>query len=107
VCDLDTFLWSACASRAGHLTKGVREYLGCDKEDLRVHIEALMSPAMNWSDYGTLWQIDHIIPFCEPVDGAAPTIEDKLARMHYTNLQPIWTWAHKEKTAVELKKYVK
>ena len=60
------------------------------------------SPAMLWSDYGMLWQIDHIVPFCEYVDGKPPTKEVKLQRMHHSNLQPIWIWAHKEKSAQEL-----
>ena len=75
--------------------------LGCDKEDLRTHLEALMSPAMTWDNYGELWQIDHIIPFMQYVDGAPPSNEEKLKRMHHSNLQPLWKWAHREKTAEE------
>lgn len=31
-------------------------------QDLRVHLEAQFTPFMSWDNYGTNWEIDHIIP---------------------------------------------
>lgn len=30
--------------------------------ELRYHLESLFTSEMNWSNYGSYWQIDHIIP---------------------------------------------
>jgi hypothetical protein len=102
---LEGFIMHKAVHRMNVVSPGCTAKLGCDKEDLRIHIEALMSPAMLWSDYGELWEIDHIVPFCQPVNGARPTLEDKFERMHYSNLQPIWIWAHKLKTAGEISEW--
>jgi hypothetical protein len=85
------------------ILNGSAKALQCSKEDLRIHIEALMSPAMLWSDYGKLWEIDHIVPFAALENGEPPTDQVKLQRMHYTNLQPLWSWQHHEKSANERK----
>lgn len=31
-------------------------------EQLREHLESQLTPEMSWSNYGTYWEIDHIIP---------------------------------------------
>lgn len=36
--------------------------LGYSYIELREHLESLFTSEMNWSNYGTYWQIDHIIP---------------------------------------------
>jgi 5-methylcytosine-specific restriction endonuclease McrA len=36
--------------------------LGYTHIELRYHLESLFTSEMNWSNYGSYWQIDHIIP---------------------------------------------
>jgi hypothetical protein len=40
---------------------------------------------MNWNNYGTYWNIDHVIP----LNYNKPTYEEIGARLHYTNTQPL------------------
>lgn len=32
------------------------------KEQLHIHLELLFTPEMSWNNYGTYWEVDHIIP---------------------------------------------
>ena len=38
------------------------DILNYSPTELRTHIESLWEPDMNWDNYGTLWNIDHIKP---------------------------------------------
>lgn len=60
------------------------EYIGCDLDSLKAHLEAQFSPGMTWDNYGK-WHIDHIIPL-----SSAKTPEEMYKLCHYTNLQPLW-----------------
>jgi glutamate synthase domain-containing protein 2 len=68
----------------------ISEYLGCDKEFLRKHLESLFVEGMSWDNYGSKWHIDHILPLS--VEGI--TEEEIYKRNHYTNLQPLWADAN-------------
>ena len=61
------------------------EYLGCDIQTFREHIEKQFKENMTWENYGE-WHIDHIIP----IRYENPTIEETMKRLHYTNTQPMW-----------------
>lgn len=37
-------------------------YFGYTLEDFRMYFESLFTPEMNWNNYGSVWEIDHIIP---------------------------------------------
>jgi hypothetical protein len=58
--------------------------LGCEYEYLMEHLESQFDTNMNWSNHGTYWDIDHIIPV-----SSAKTEEDIIKLNHYTNLQPL------------------
>lgn len=65
--------------------------LGCEIEQLKVHLESMFEEWMNWDNYGKYngmpnsgWDIDHIIPI-----SSAKTEEEILKLNHYTNLQPL------------------
>jgi 5-methylcytosine-specific restriction endonuclease McrA len=52
-------------------------YLGCSWQDFFIYLEKQFKENMNWDNYGTYWEIDHIQPLSK--DGS----------FHYTNTQPL------------------
>ena len=64
---------------------GSFDMLGCSVEDFKDHITAQLRDGMTWDNYGQ-WHIDHITP----LKYGAPTLEDTIERLHYTNTQPLW-----------------
>lgn len=61
--------------------------LGMTMEDFKSYLESLFLPGMSWSNYGSIWHIDHIRP-CSSFD---MTIEEnQKICFHYTNLQPLF-----------------
>lgn len=61
-------------------------YIGCSKEQLKIHIEGLFNNGMSWDNYGK-WHIDHI----KPISLFDLSKEEEIYKaMHYTNLQPLW-----------------
>jgi 5-methylcytosine-specific restriction endonuclease McrA len=36
--------------------------IGCSKEEFMLHLENQFTPEMTWKNYGTYWELDHIIP---------------------------------------------
>ena len=61
------------------------EYLGCNIETFKQHIEQQFTDRMLWENYGE-WHIDHKIP----LKYSKSSLEDVAQRLHYTNTQPIW-----------------
>nr|QBK92139.1 MAG: hypothetical protein LCPAC304_04860 [Pithovirus LCPAC304] len=62
------------------------EYVGCDVDTLREHLEEQFLEGMTWENQGK-WHIDHRKP-CVRFD---LNKEDQRHRcFHYTNLQPMW-----------------
>lgn len=66
------------------------EYVGCDTNFLRDHLESQFKEGMNWDNYGygdNKWNVDHRRP-CASFD---KTNQDELFMCwHWTNLQPMW-----------------
>ena len=90
VCNPAGHLKNIVSRRIHHALKSDKElrsleYIGCDIETLRTHLENQFTEGMTWENQG-LWHIDHIIP----VAYDNPTSEQKIERLHYTNLQPLW-----------------
>ena len=59
---------------------------GCSIEFLKGHIENKFTIKMNWDNYGSYWEVDHVIP-CSLFnfnDG-----EEQKKCFHYSNLQPL------------------
>lgn len=67
-------------------SKKAKEYLGCDGNELREHIEKQFKEGMNWDNYGE-WHVDHIIP----IKYNNPSMEEIIERLHFTNTQPLWS----------------
>jgi len=68
-----------------------QEYLGCTIEEFREHIEDKFAPGMTWENYGTEWEIDHIVPLKYKENGVSPSLEETIKRLHYLNTQPLWS----------------
>ena len=66
--------------------------IGCTIEEYKAHIEAQFKKGMTWENHTVDgWHVDHIIALKAPgANGEAPTIEDVIERLHYTNTQPLW-----------------
>jgi hypothetical protein len=70
------------------------EYLGCSIEHIKIYLEGKFEIGMNWNNYGTSWQIDHIIP-CSSWD--LSNIFQSMCCWNYRNLQPMWSIENKSK----------
>ena len=60
------------------------EYLGCNIETFKKHIEQQSTEGMSWENYGER-HIDHKTP----LKYNKPLLE-VVQRLHYTNTQPMW-----------------
>lgn len=63
------------------------ELLGCSVEYYRDYIQNLFKPGMTFENYGSIWNIDHIIP-CAAFDLSMSDEQKKC--FHYTNTQPLF-----------------
>ena len=61
------------------------EYLGCNIETFKKHIERQLIEDMSWKNCSE-WHIDHKIP----LKYKKPSLEEAAQRLHYTNTQPMW-----------------
>lgn len=41
----------------------LRNWIGLNKEELKILLESRMQPSMDWKNYGKHWQVDHVAPF--------------------------------------------
>ena len=62
------------------------KYIGCDIEFLKTWIEYRFDENMNWNNFGSYWQIDHILPINK---FNFENEIDKYTCFHWTNLQPL------------------
>jgi 5-methylcytosine-specific restriction endonuclease McrA len=80
--DINFRLHENLRSRLSNALKGrvkntTIEELGCSIEEFKLHLEKQFDKNMNWGNYGTYWEIDHIQPL------------SKGGSFHYTNTQPM------------------
>lgn len=62
------------------------ELLGCDIPFYKQYMQPLFTPEMTWENYGTYWEIDHIIPCCS---FDLEDHEQQRQCFHYSNTQPL------------------
>lgn len=62
------------------------ELIGCSIEQLEKYIESMFAVEMSWDNYGSYWEVDHIIP-CAAFD--LSQLEEQKRCFHWTNLQPL------------------
>ena len=63
-----------------------KEYLGCNIEVFKKHMEQQFTEGMSWENYGE-WHINHKIL----LKYNKPSLEEVVQRLHHTNTQPMWT----------------
>jgi hypothetical protein len=61
--------------------------IGLTGAELMAYLEQFFKPGMTRENYGSLWQVDHIIPCAQFTDLSNP--EQQRQCFHYTNLQPL------------------
>lgn len=90
ICDPNGYLRQVVSSRVrdalkSKKSKGTLEYLCCDIDTFKKHIEDQFEEGMSWDNYGE-WEIDHVVP----VKFNNPNLQQVIERLHYTNTQPLW-----------------
>ena len=77
---------------SNRLNCSLPDMIGCSINYLREHIEDKWVQGMTWSNYGTDWEIDHIIPLSHD-----KSLDGFIRLNHYTNLQPLWREENRKK----------
>lgn len=90
--NLRSRLWSALKGnpKSDHTFK----LIGCSVEELKKHLENKFTTEMTWDNYGSVWEVDHIIP-CSKFDLSKK--ENQLICFHFNNLQPLTTEDNRRK----------
>jgi hypothetical protein len=85
--------------RYGYRKNGdTKKILGCSIGFLINHLSEQFSPGMSWDNYGTKWEIDHIIPLVW-FSGLIENPEWQGVACHWSNLQPLWISDNRSKGA--------
>lgn len=71
------------------------EYLGCNMEQYIPYLEKMFTSKMNWDNYGTYWEIDHIKP-CASFN--LENEQELYECFHYLNTQPLEKTENREKS---------
>lgn len=64
-----------------------KELLGCSWEHLRTWLTFWFQPGMSWSNYGSVWHVDHRRP-CASFNLSDPRQQKEC--FHFSNLQPLF-----------------
>ena len=83
--------------------KRFAEFFGCTEECFCNYIEMQFTPEMSWENWGTYWQLDHIIPIslCK----GEKEIFKRLS--HFTNLQPLIAFDNMSKADNIVPEYIR
>ena len=76
--------------------QGIMSLVGCELDELLLHLENQFIEGMTWDNYGTYWEIDHIKP-CNAFD--LEDLNEQLKCFHYTNLQPLTVTENRKKSS--------
>lgn len=75
----------ASIMNGGHVGS-MEETTGCSLPQLRAHIASLFTKHMNWDNFGSYWQVDHVIPVSKHDHS---DLNQLLQCWHWTNLAPL------------------
>ena len=72
-----------------------KKYLGCSIKEYKLYLEQQFNENMNWENYGTYWEIDHINPI-----SSFNLLEENEAKQafHFTNTQPLTIEENRKKS---------
>lgn len=71
------------------------DMLACSIEEFKLYLEKQFNDNMNWSNYGTYWEIDHIKP-CDAFN--LEILEEQYKCFNYKNLQPLEITKNRKKS---------
>lgn len=75
------------------------EYIGCNISFFREWLQYNFTEDMNWSNYGSVWSIDHIIPVCN----YDLSIEhEKLKCWNWSNMMPVSIHYNSSKKTIDI-----
>lgn len=77
---------SVCRAKGVRKTTKHNELLGCSVTQFRQHLQSKFTDKMSWENYGSYWEIDHIIP-CASFN--LLNEEDQKKCFNYKNTQPL------------------
>ena len=70
--------------------------IGCSIPNLWIYLESKFQKGMTKDNYGTVWEVDHIVP-CASFDFTKP--DDQRRCCHFSNLQPLFISENRSKGA--------
>lgn len=70
----------------GTKSQKTEQLLGISYDGYKEYLESQFTPSMTWENYGTYWEIDHIIPL------------SKGGSFHHTNTQPLSVYENRVKS---------
>ena len=74
------------AVRKGFKKGKTLEMLGCNIEEFKLYLEQQFTEDMNWSNYGSYWELDHTKP-CDSFN--LEILEEQYKCFNYKNIQPL------------------
>jgi len=72
--------------------------LGCSANEVKLYLESKFKLNMTWNNYGTCWDIDHIVSLAS---FDLSDSEQLKKACHHTNLQPLWKEEHRLKSVAD------
>lgn len=77
-------IWSVLKGNAK--SSNTSKLLGCSFYDFKIYLESKFEPGMSWDNYGSYWEIDHIMP-CAIFNLTLPGHQKRC--FHFSNHQPL------------------
>ena len=87
-------IWKVCKRQGAIKYRRTFNLTGCTREELIAHLERQFDHHMNWLNYGTYWEIDHIIP-CSVFN--LVHIDEQRKCFHFSNLRPLSVTLNRQK----------
>ena len=88
--DLKEYFRNECSTTFSKAIKNINnnclKIMGCDAQLLKLWVEFKFDDKMNWENYGSSWQVDHVKP-CSLFN--LTNENDRRIMNHFSNLQPL------------------